>query len=106
MATLEQEFEKQIWATHEEVKRLLKVKASRYLQLLGEHGPVGAAKHILDTGTSDVQSGLTDLFLNKRLDLSIEYMVLIPKYRSLFSEEQRDTARRRLSAYGLEVNAD
>jgi hypothetical protein len=36
-----------------------------------------------------------------RLDLSVEYAVLDPRFDSLFKDEERDFARRRLAAVGV-----
>ncbi len=38
----------------------------------------------------------------KRLDLSVEFFVLLPEYESLFSEGERAEAKRRLAAYGFQ----
>ena len=39
-----------------------------------------------------------------RLDLTVEAIILIPEWHDLFSEEERNIARERLTQYGYNVN--
>lgn len=48
-----------------------------------------------DGGTS----GFTTLFENKRLDLSVEKIILGPRYRELFAREDLQTTYERLKQY-------
>jgi hypothetical protein len=74
---------------------------SYWIRMLDEYkGAVPAAKHLLASG-DHWQSGLTRLYELKRLDLSVEYLVLDPQYSPLFTDEEGDTARRRLALIGV-----
>ena len=50
-----------------------------------------------------MQSGLTDLWLLGRTDLSMEALVLTPDFAPLFSDEERGRARARLDQVGSGV---
>lgn len=39
----------------------------------------------------------------KRLDLTVEAVILATEWHSLFSEQEREIARKRLAEYGYEV---
>ena len=65
-----------------------------FLQMVAEHGGVGAVRRLLQT--PDTQVGLTSLWEIGRLDMSCEAAVLSPKYSSLFTAEEKREARKRL----------
>lgn len=74
---------------------------ARFRQMVAEHGGVEAAKQLLrGPGTSD---GFTRLWEAKRLNLSVEFFVVLPEYADLFTEEERSEARRRLEAHDFDV---
>jgi hypothetical protein len=97
-AKLAAEFEEEMYSTYREAKRVCKYNATRFLQMLGECGGVETARRLLATGSA-MQTGLEELWLCNRLDLSVEAKVLLPKYQHLFSHELRRTAAERLRAY-------
>lgn len=70
-----------------------------WLRMVGDHRGVGAAKRLL-AGRS-ASDGFTRLWEEGRLDLSVEYFVLLPKYAPLFEPHEREQARLRLEAYGF-----
>ncbi len=67
-----------------------------FLQMVAEHGGVGAVKRLL--ATPDSQAGLNSLWEINRLDMSCEAAALNPKYASLFTAEERREAKKRLKA--------
>lgn len=69
-------------------------RATRFLQMVNERGGLQAAKDLLHS--SGYSEGLTTLWEHKRLDLSMEALVLRDPWSQLFAEEERSTARRRL----------
>ena len=69
-------------------------RPTRFLEMIQVHGGVETAHRLL--ATDKVQDGLGELFLLGRLDLTVEHHVLLPEYASLFSDEERRTARVRL----------
>ncbi|MEZ8230694.1 HNH endonuclease [Vibrio splendidus] len=58
-------------------------------------GAFNYAQEILDS-PNDQWEGFTELFLNKRLDLSLEVLVLQKQWQKLFTTKQLETAQRRL----------
>lgn len=75
-------------------------RAAYFLQMLGEHGGKGTADRLL--ATNKPSAGFTELFLRgkENLRLSVEYLVLCEPWRTLFTPEQLEVARKRL----IEVN--
>ena len=67
--------------------------ASYFLRAVKRHGGVGAARLL---GTKGISKGLTTLREKGRLDLALETLVLRPEYRTLFTDEERAIAARRL----------
>lgn len=49
--------------------------------------------------------GFATLFMNKRMDLSVEKIILEPKYRALFSQDDLRAAYDRLREYQYEALA-
>jgi hypothetical protein len=68
----------------------------RFLQMVHDHGGVETAKRLL--AQSEVQAGLMTLWDCGRLDLSMEALVIKPKFQPLFTEEEITIARERLEA--------
>jgi len=58
-----------------------------------------AAKHLL--AKSGVSEGFRRLAAAPKLDVTLEYQVLRPEFRSLFTQEELDVARQRLLDHGL-----
>jgi hypothetical protein len=72
--------------------------ATRFVQMLGEHGGLKTAKLLLDDHT--MSEGLTALWERKRLDISMEALILQDEWHSLFTDEERAIARRKLDQLG------
>jgi hypothetical protein len=66
--------------------------------MLSEHGPMGTARRLLASDT--VSDGFVALWERGRMDLTVENVVLRPEFESLFSDDDREFARRRLAEYG------
>jgi len=79
-----------------------KYDAKRYLQMLLEYRGLETAKRLLNS--SHVSDGYAALFERKRLDLTVEALIVQPEWTPLFSEEERKIARNRLKEYGYIVN--
>jgi hypothetical protein len=78
--------------------------ATLFQRMLAEHGPVEAVRRlVLDPQPS---YGLWRLQQLKRLDASAEMWVLLPWYESLFAQEVRDQAERKLRLLGVDVNLE
>ncbi len=71
------------------------------MQIVSQKGGLQAAKQLIakEGGTH----GFEVLWENKRLDLSVEALVLRLEYESLFTEEERKLCRERLKQFGYYV---
>jgi hypothetical protein len=75
-------------------------KPTYFLQMVVETSGHEAAMHLIHAGQPS--DGYTELFSRKRLDLTVEALVLQPKWKSLFTDEDRTKARKRLEDYRFE----
>ena len=76
------------------LKRELNYNASRFAQMLGSLGGVGTAKRLLREDR--YSEGFTTLWEKGRLEMSVEFFVLLPWYAPLCNDAERERARRRL----------
>ena len=83
-----------------ECKRL-RYNPTYALQMVGELGAVGACKRLLEK--SEPSEGFTRLWELRRLDLTVEAVVLRPEFASLFTLDERAVARQRLESVGYHV---
>ena len=72
-------------------------RASRFFEMVKDQGGLAAALQLIHA--RDASDGYTELHLRKRLDLTMEAVVLDRQWDDLFSEEDRRAARKRLSDY-------
>lgn len=79
-------------------------KASRFHQMLCEHGGVDTAQILLLS--KHVSEEYTALWEKKRLDLTVEALILEPRWHDLFTDADRDIARKRLQKYGYDRLSD
>lgn len=79
-------------------KKELGYNATRFLQLVSQLGGLQAAKKLIskDGGTY----GFEILWEHKRLDLSVEALLLRPEYKELFTDEERQICMKRLIDFG------
>lgn len=68
--------------------------ASYFLKTVRRYGGVDTARRLLQQ--KGLSEGLRKLRAKDRLDLSMETLVLAPEYASLFTEDERAIAARRL----------
>jgi hypothetical protein len=71
------------------------------IQMIEKLGPVGTCKRIL--GNPESLDGLTRLWELKRLDLTMEALVLRPEFASVFTEDELVVARERLTKVGYSI---
>ncbi len=95
---LESDFQRDMVKIYVEAKKI-GYNPTRFLQMIDEYGGLGAAKRLLST-EEFVQDGVVTLWKLGRLDLSVEAVVLKEKYSELFSEHERQVARKRLKELG------
>ena len=71
--------------------------------MLHERGGLATAKFLINAPNEP--KGYTELFLRKRLDLTVEAMVVEDtRWHSLFTEDELDRARTRLAKHGYQPN--
>lgn len=98
MDELERQFHRAMISIYETAKRELGYNATRFRQMISEHGGLATALQLL---WSDVPSeGFTTLWEHGRLDLTVEAHVLQAEFAPLFADRDREQARARLDAYG------
>ena len=83
---------------YEQAKSECGYTATRFRNMVANQGGVQAAKALLaSVGYSE---GLTRLWEEKRLDISMEATVLKDPWRNLFTNQELTAARKKLAALG------
>lgn len=77
-------------------------KPTKFRQMLAQLGGVETARRLI---RGKATSGFTKLWEHRRLDLSVEALVIDPQWRALFSDEEAAIARRRLEDYNYDADA-
>ena len=93
MDNLENEFDQELRDSIRHAKAL-GYNPTRFAEMLNSRGGVPLARHLVQTG--EIQDGLHRLVALGRHDLTMEAIMLQPKYESLFDYRIRDAARWRL----------
>lgn len=75
--------------------------ATYFLQMLETHGPYETARRLIHTPRPS--EGFTHLWERGRLDLTVEATVLQERFTQLFTDEERDICRERLTQYGYRL---
>lgn len=93
---LERQFHQAMLGIYESAKKLKPpYNANIFLRMVTGDGGRKAADKLL--ATDEPSDGFTELFLRgRRLDLSVEYLVLCNPWRALFTPDQLKKARKRL----------
>lgn len=81
-------------------KSELRYPATKFLSLLEKQGAFATARKLIARSPTE---GFTELLLKKRLDLSIEAVVIEPEWRGFFDEKLVSKAERLLSESGYEI---
>lgn len=98
MNALEENFHKSMIQIYRRAKDECNYNAARFVQMVAEKGGLATARTLL--ASQEPQEGFTRLWECGRLDLTVEALVLSSEYHELFTDEERQTARDRLMAYG------
>lgn len=101
MEDVEREFNRAMVDIYQQARDELNYIATRFIQMVSDQGGVAAARQLLSGQPSD---GFTTLWERGRLDLSVEFHVLLPRFQQLFRPDEHRTARHRLEAYGFDVD--
>ncbi|HEY2495603.1 MAG TPA: hypothetical protein VGK24_00930 [Candidatus Angelobacter sp.] len=97
MGDLEGQFHEEMLNIYRRAKSEAGYIAAIFLKMVVERGGLETAKYLLHT--SEVSDGYTALWERKRLDLTVEAVILNSKWRPLFSDEERQIAIDRLHEY-------
>lgn len=92
---LDDQLQEEMLAAFHEAKRL-KYNATRFFQMLSEKGARATAKILLAGDENKVSDGFTAMWERGRLDLTVEAICSHPQYRPLFTEQELETAHKRL----------
>jgi hypothetical protein len=76
-------------------------KATRFLRMLHEHRGLETARILLHA--SNVSDGYIALWERMRLDLTVEALILGEEWHPLFTDQEREIARKRLAEYGYQI---
>lgn len=101
-SVLEQEFEQELVRTYK-IAAQHGYHATYFMQMLAEKGGVGTAEHLL--GDDKVQSGLFRLKEEGLLHLSVESLVLNPRFSELFLSKHKRAAKERLQVLGYTLDS-
>lgn len=101
MDQLEKKFNEDMMKIYKTAKKELKYNANRFLQMISCDGGLQTAKKLI--AKKESAEGFEVLWLNGRLELSVEAHVLRPEYRELFTEEERNICSERLKNVGYIV---
>lgn len=97
-ADLEGQFHILMRSSYETARKECGYNATQFKKMLEDKGGVETAKTLLKA--PKVSDGFVELFLRKRLDLTLEAQLLEnPQFWPLFTESEIDTARRWLKEY-------
>lgn len=103
MSIKEQEFHQAMFEVYRRAKEEYGYNATRFLEMLGEHGGLETAHILLQA--RGVSEGYTALWERGGLEVTVEAVALDPRWRELFSEDELQTARKRLTDYDFDVAA-
>jgi hypothetical protein len=95
---LEEAFHQKLVEVYEEAKTECHYNAVRFHQIVQQDGGLATAKKLL--ASKQYPEGLTRLWELKRLDLSMEAIVLQEPWCGLFTSEERAVAKKRLTDLG------
>jgi len=103
LAAIEARFDDAMMNVYRRALNECHYNAARFLQMLYAHRGLETARILLHA--SKVSEGYVALWERKRLDLTVESVILAAEWRCLFSELEREIARKRLAEYGCNPNA-
>lgn len=99
---LENQFHRAMINIYEIALSRCRYRATRFLQMVTEHGGLRAAKRLLHT--PGLQYGFEELWKCGCLDITMENLILKSHWNQLFTDEEKDIARQRLLDCGYNPN--
>lgn len=101
-ASLE-EFSREMRSIYDRARREARYTASYFLGMLAELGPHDTARKLLNTHA--VSDGFATLWERGRLDLTVEALVIDPRFATLFDDRELEIAHKRLEQFGYRSSA-
>lgn len=102
--TIRRELEKAIVAADIEAQCLPGYSGHVFRRMIADHGPIQAAQRIMHPiPAGRLHQGLIDLFMYKRLDLTVEWIVMQHRYRAIVPFVVQREAERRIRSLGCSV---
>jgi hypothetical protein len=99
--SLASEFDEAMLEIHRRALAEARYNATRFLGMVSEHGGLETARILIHALT--VSEGYTALWERKRLDLTVEAVIINhPKWHPLFTEAELVICRKRLTDYGYQ----
>lgn len=95
---LENAFHDEMIGVYERARTECRYTATRFKQMITDHGGLAAAKMLL--ASPRLSEGLTRLWQENRLGISMEATVLREPWCQLFTPEELSVARKRLEDLG------
>ena len=95
---LEAEFDEAMLDIYRHAKSDAGYTATRFLGMVVSRGGLDTAQYLIHADT--ISDGYAALCERNRLDLTVEYLILEPKWKPLFTKAERHVAVRRLREYG------
>ncbi|GEL18380.1 DUF262 domain-containing protein [Pseudonocardia asaccharolytica] len=93
-------FDRAVLEVIERCRTELRYNPRYFRVMVTQHGALGAARRLL--AAPAVSDGFVTLWERQRLDLSVESLVVDERFAHLFTEEERETARKRLADFGYD----
>lgn len=96
-SALERAFDLAMLSIYERALAEARYTAARFLKMLNEHGGIETANRLLPS----MSDGFAELWKRNRLDLTMEALIILARWRPLFTEEQLKVAEDRLRDAGF-----
>ncbi|WP_051289863.1 HNH endonuclease [Paenibacillus massiliensis] len=101
--TLEQKLFEDMKSIYSEAKKI-GYTPTRFMEMLANEGGLKVAKNLINS--KQPSDGFNKLWELKRLDLTVEALILKSDYRKLFTENELDIVKDRLNRYGYGLIED
>ena len=95
---IEAEFSQRMKAVYERGRSEAGYNASYFVSMLAQHGPQETAHRLL--ASPAISDGFAELWERGRLDLTVEALVVEPKFSELFTPNEIEVAQKRLDQFG------
>ena len=92
------DFDRAVREVVERCRNELRYNPRYFRVMIAEYGALGAARRLLHAPA--VSDGFVTLWERQRLDLAVESLVVDERFAHLFTEDERETARKRLTDFG------